>query len=78
MGVSGLVDQAIALARSLAPLIPVLGTGADIAEKVDNIFDDLKAHADPSQQDEMQVERAALRQRVIAKANAEAAALRGE
>lgn len=78
VGISNLIDGAIELARTLAPLVPVLGPAADIAEKLDSIFDDLKDHADPSQQAEMQTERAVLREKVIAKAKAESAALRGE
>ena len=78
MDISKLIDQALGLARALAPVIPILGTGAAIVEKVEGIFTDLHEEATVAQQNDMIVERATLRAAVTAKARAEAAALRGE
>lgn len=78
MDISKLVDSAINLAKMLSPLMPVLGAGASIAEKVGQIFDDLREEATPDQQEQMQAERKVLIEAVTAKAKAESAALRGE
>ncbi len=73
-----LIDEVIRLAKEVAPLVPILGQGAAIAEKITTIFDDLAEDATVGQQDEMREERKTLAFAVTMKARAEAAALRGE
>lgn len=78
MDVGKLLDQLIAAAKTLSPMIPALGMGAEIAEKIADIFDNLKEDIPLDRQAEAQAARAELAQRVIDKVDAEAAALRGE
>jgi hypothetical protein len=78
MNISNLIDQAIALAKAAAPMVPTLGAGAAIAEKIVGIIDDLTDDApDTRTQQEMQEQRAILAEAVKAKARATSDRLRG-
>ncbi len=76
MSTQALIDQAIALAKILGPLVPGLTAGAAIAEKVDDLLDTFHQVATPADQAKLQAERQELRVRIVAKARAEASALR--
>lgn len=80
MGIKDLIDGVIKVAHIASGVIPGAGMieqGAQIGGKIIDIIDGLTAHADPSQQAEMQAARATLAEAVKAKAAATSARLRG-
>lgn len=80
MNIKSLIDGVISLANMASTVIPGAGLvakGAQIGEKIIGIIDDLKEHADPAQQPQMQEARAKLAEVVKAKAAATSARLRG-
>lgn len=77
MDTSKLIDQAIALAKMAAPLIPALGAGAAIAEKIEGIIDDLGEEIPLDKQGEAQAARAQLAAAVKAKVAATTKRMRG-
>lgn len=77
MDISKLIDQAIALAKMAAPLVPALGAGAAIAEKITGIIDDLGDDIPADKQPEAQAARAVLADAVRDKALSTSARLRG-
>lgn len=77
MGIREVINQTLQLAKIVAPMIPELGAGEAIAEKIMGIFDDLHKHATLGEQIAMQEDRKLFRAKVVEKAKAEAVALRG-
>ena len=75
--ISDLIDKAIELAKAAAPLVPALGAGAEIAEKITGIIDDLGDDIPQDKQEEAQQARAKLADAVRAKAAATSDRLRG-
>lgn len=75
--ISELIDRAIELAKAAAPLVPALGAGALIAEKVVDIIDGLGDEIPADKQTEAQAARALLADAVRAKAAATSDRLRG-
>lgn len=80
MNIRSLIDSAIQLAHVAAAVIPGAGLAEDglkIGQKIIDVIDGLKAHADPTQQPALQEARATLAETVKAKAKATSARLRG-
>ncbi len=78
MDISKLIDQAISLAKMAAPLVPALGAGAAIAEKIEGIIDDLGSDIPIDKQAEAQQARADLAAAVKAKVARTSARARGQ
>ena len=74
---SKLIDSALSLAKAASPLIPALGAGAALGEKIIGIIDDLGDDIPQDKQAEAQAARAELAAKVKAKAAATSARLRG-
>jgi hypothetical protein len=73
-----LIESALSMAKMAAPLIPVLGSGVAIGEKIMGIIDDLSDDVpDARTQEAMQKDRAMLAEAVKAKAAATSDRLRG-
>lgn len=80
MNIKDLIDGVIKVANLASNVIPGAGLvaqGGAIGEKIIGIIDDLQQHADPSQQAEMQAERAKLADAVKAHAASTSDRLRG-
>lgn len=80
MDVRSLVDSLIQLAHVASAVIPGAGLveeGAKIGEKIIDVIDELKTHADPTQQPALQEARDKLADAVRTKAAATSARLRG-
>ncbi len=75
--ISDLLDEAIALAKMAAPLLPALGAGAAIGEKIIDLIDSFDDDIPVDQQAEAQAARAELADAVRAKAAATSARSRG-
>lgn len=72
-----LIDKAIDLAKTVAPLVPTVGAAAGVAEKVVDIIDSLGDDIPVDQQEAAQTARRELADAVRAKAQATSDRLRG-
>ena len=78
MDIKSLISGVLSVAKMAGNVIPGLGAGAALGEKIIGIIDDLSDQApDARTQQEMQVARKALSTAVEAKAKATSARLRG-
>lgn len=78
MDTKGLIDSVLGVAKKLGPMIPGLSNGIALGEKVIDIIDDLKSDApDDRTAAQMDADRAALAEKVKAKAAATSNRLRG-
>lgn len=80
MDMRSLIDGVVKVANIASNVIPgagLVGKGAAIGGKIMDLIDDLKKHATPDQQAEMQAARAKLSDAVKAKAKSTSDRLRG-
>lgn len=76
--IKGLIDQVLGVAKTLSPLIPALGNGVALGEKVIDLIGDLRSDApDERTADQMDQERNELAAKVRAKAQDTSNRLRG-
>lgn len=76
--IRALLDKALDMAKLASPLIPVLGTGAAIGEKIIDLIDSFGEDIPIDKQAEAQAARAELAAKVRAKAQDTSSRLRGE